>query len=73
MAWFLLNPSGNPTDSQDYTFQSTTPSCAGSNQICAVQANPDANNKPELTEALKDQMILALHSRTPSANVKLKS
>ncbi|NJI71963.1 hypothetical protein HCX49_01970 [Sphingobacterium kitahiroshimense] len=71
MAWFILTGS-NPTDSQDY--DAATPSgCTGTNKICAVQANPDSNNKPELTDALKDEMILALHNRSASANVQLKS
>ena len=72
MAWFTLNTGGNPTTSQDYTLASGTPSCTGTDQICAVQANADSNDKPQLTPALKDQMILALHNRSESANVKLK-
>lgn len=73
MAWFELSPTGNPTQPNDYTFSSNEPSCLGEDQICAVQANPDSNNKPQLTDALKNQMIEALHDRTPSANVKLRN
>lgn len=72
MAWFTLNTGGNPTTSQDYTLASGTPTCVGQNQICAVQANNDGG-KPELTEELKDEMILALHSRSDRADVKLKN
>jgi len=74
MSWFSLNPSGTPTQPSDYTLVSGTPSgCSGSNQICAVQANNNGSNQPVLTAALKDEMINALHSRTPSTNVQLKN
>ncbi|MCY4779258.1 hypothetical protein ORI89_06325 [Sphingobacterium sp. UT-1RO-CII-1] len=72
MSWFELTGS-NPTFSQDYTLRSSAPSCPiGTDQICAVQANNDGSDHPELTEALKDEMILALHTRSSSTNVKLK-
>ncbi len=72
MAWFSLNPGGNPTQPNDYTAVGS-PSCSGTNQICAVQTTANASNKPNLTSALKDEMIIALHSRTSSANVQLKA
>ncbi|MDH5826300.1 hypothetical protein [Sphingobacterium faecium] len=73
MAWFSLNQDGNPTDSQDYTLLTSTPSgCSGNDQICAVQATADSNSFPQLTTALKDEMINALHNRTASPNVELK-
>ncbi|WP_293924792.1 hypothetical protein [Sphingobacterium sp. UBA6320] len=72
MAYFSLNTSGNPTDPQDYTLQGSQPTCLGEDQICAVQASNNGSNKPVLTEALKNEMIIALHSRTPSTNVSLK-
>lgn len=73
MAYFSLNTGGDPVDPQDYTLQASQPSCSGSNQICAIQAANDGNNHPELTEAVKDQMIKALNSRTSNATVSLKS
>lgn len=73
MAWFRLN-SGSPTVPSNYTLESGTPTdCIGTNKICAVQATPDGSGqRPQLTAALKDQMIDALHDRTPSTNVQLK-
>lgn len=74
MEWYTLNSNGTPTDPQDYTFTGTTPptGCSGTDQICAVQASNNGNNEPELDETLKNDMINALHSRTASANVRLK-
>ena len=72
MAWFSLNPGGNPTVPNDYTIQGSQPSCAGTDHICAVQATPDSNNKPQLTDALKYEMIIALDNRSASTNVSLK-
>lgn len=71
MAWFSLT-GPNPTIPSDYTAATPT-GCTGTNKICAVQANPDGSGYPELTDALKDEMILALHNRSASANVQLKS
>lgn len=73
MAWFTLNTSGNPTNPQNYTLETSgTPTCLGIDQICAVQADNDGNNKPKLTQELKDEMIIALHEREASVNVLLK-
>lgn len=47
--------------------------CGGANSICAVQATPNSSNRPQLTDALKNEMIVALNDRTPSSNVLLKS
>lgn len=70
MAWFQLTGS-NPTNPSDYS-PNPTPSCVGQNQICAVQAD-DNGGQPDLTPELKDEMIQALHNRTPSANVQLRN
>ncbi|AIM38115.1 hypothetical protein KO02_16585 [Sphingobacterium sp. ML3W] len=74
MPWFKLDSYGTPTDAQDYSLVGTIPpsGCDGTDQICAVQATADSNNFPQLTTALKDQMINALHTRTASTNVQLK-
>lgn len=73
MFWYQLNVAGNPTQPNAYT-QVSTPSCAaGTNQICGIQADDNGAGKPDITDSLKDEMILALHSRTPSTNVKLKA
>lgn len=73
MAWFQLDPAGSPTDPQDYTLEPNPTGCIGTDQICAVQTTADSNNNPQLTATLKDEMINALHSRTASTNVKLKT
>ncbi|MEN5055155.1 hypothetical protein [Sphingobacterium kitahiroshimense] len=73
MSWFSLDSNGNPINPNDYQLESTPPTgCNGSDQICAVQATDNAG-KPVLSPALKDEMITALHDRTPSTNVKLRT
>ncbi|MBE8719954.1 hypothetical protein [Sphingobacterium pedocola] len=69
MAWFQFTGS-NPTEPADYTLN-PSPSCGGTDQICAVQAD-NAGGQPVLTEALKNEMIIALNNRNPSTNVQLK-
>ncbi|MCS3556945.1 MULTISPECIES: hypothetical protein [unclassified Sphingobacterium] len=74
MAWFSLQPSGNPIQPSDYTLLTNPPTgCSGTNQICAVQATTGPGNTPVLSAALKDEMIEALHNRTASTNVELKN
>lgn len=74
MAWFTLDPnSTDPTKPENYTLATGTPSCGGQNRICAVQAENDGSNKPELTEELKDEMIIALHNRSDRTDVKLRT
>lgn len=70
MPWFQLNTGGDPTNPADYT-SAGTPSCSGSGKICAVNANPSGNN-PILTDALKNEMILSLHTGIAQPNVKLR-
>jgi len=73
MSWFSLNVSGNPTQPGDYS-PVASPSCpTGTNKICAIQADPDGSGQPDITDSLKDQMIEALHNRTSSTNVQLRS
>ncbi|AIM36179.1 hypothetical protein KO02_05320 [Sphingobacterium sp. ML3W] len=73
MNWFKLSATGNPLTPNNYTLETTPPSCGGQDQICAVQANADTSGlKPELSATLKDEMITALHSGQESANVKLR-
>jgi len=72
MAWFQLEANGNPTQPTSYN-PIASPSCSGSGKICAVQASDDGSGHPELTEDLKNEMIVALQSGSPSANVALRS
>ena len=72
MAWFQLKANGTATDPNDYA-STGAPTCSGDNHICAVQASPDANNKPILTPSLKDEMINALNNEASSTNVQLRN
>lgn len=71
MAWFSLTGS-NPTNPNDYTLQGSQPSCPGAEQVCAIQANEDANNAPDITTSLLEEMVQALHNGAATTNVKLK-
>ncbi|MFD2556717.1 MULTISPECIES: hypothetical protein [Sphingobacterium] len=70
--WFQLNTGGNPTIPSNYAPVTGSPSCSGSGKICAVNANPDGNGDPDLTDALKDEMILSLHTGIAQPNVRLR-
>lgn len=72
MAWFKLKDNGNPTDSQDYTLESSQPSCPGTQEVCAIQADNDGSNHPVINEALLAEMTQALQNEAPTTNVKLK-
>ncbi|MNE97653.1 hypothetical protein D3C80_1960340 [compost metagenome] len=74
MAWFSLTGS-NPTLPSNYTLVASEPTnCTGTPQsICAIQASNDGNNNPDITNALQNEMILALDDGVPSTNVKLKA
>lgn len=72
MPWFQLIASGNPLERNDYNIIGG-PSCSGPNHICAIQAIANASNKPIITQALKDEMLLALHYRNSSTNVQLRT
>lgn len=72
MSWFQLNANGNPTNPSNYS-SNPTPTCSGVGKICAVNANDNGSGQPDLTDALKNEMILALHNASPSTNVRLRS
>jgi len=72
MAWFSFTGT-NPTNPAHYTdVGSTQPGCTGNDSICAIQTTANASGQPQLTDALKNEMIVALNDRTPSSNVLLK-
>lgn len=74
MAWFSLNSDGNPTDASDYTLATSEPSCSGTpQQICAIQADNDGNDQPDLTPEVLIAMVQALHNGASTADVKLKN
>jgi len=72
MAWFQLKAGQDPTLPQSYEPQDT-PSCSGSGKICAVNADDNGNEQPDLTDELKNEMIQALHTGIPQPNVQLRS
>ncbi|WP_343570417.1 hypothetical protein [Sphingobacterium sp.] len=72
MAWFQLNAGGNPTNPSHYN-SVATPSCSGSTKICAVNATDNGSGQPDLTDSLKNEMIVALQNNSTSSNVRLRS
>lgn len=72
-SWFNRNGVNDPIVPSNYTITGGTPSCIGTNQICAIFATVAAGNLPVIDEDLKDDMIHALDSRSSNATVKLKA
>ncbi|KKX46847.1 MULTISPECIES: hypothetical protein [Sphingobacterium] len=72
MAWYQLNSNGNPTIASNYSSVSS-PSCSSGNKICAINATDNGSGQPVFTTALQNEMILALHTATPSTNVQLRN
>lgn len=72
-SWFSRTGSGNPTTPSTYVKQTSVPSCSsGTNQICAIFAEVDGSSLPIFTIPLRDEMVLALDSRSSTTNVKLR-
>ncbi|SEO05086.1 hypothetical protein SAMN05216436_1309 [bacterium A37T11] len=72
MAWFQLDVPSAPADPSSYSVNSS-PSCSGNSQICAVQTTASGSGDPNLTDALKNEMLQALNTHTSTTNVRLKS
>ncbi len=69
MPWFNYN-SGNPTTPGNYTQLPGDPSCDEGSALCAIQAS--GSGTPTITPALISEMLIAVVTQTPSANVRLK-
>ncbi|MDR6783283.1 hypothetical protein ABTW24_22800 [Sphingobacterium thalpophilum] len=73
MSWYSFTGS-NPANANDYTLVSGTPSCSTPTQrLCAIQANDDGSNHPDLDNAILSEMVQALDSQNNTANVRLKA
>jgi hypothetical protein len=71
--WFSFTGT-NPTLETDYTLVGSQPTCPGTDNICAIFADPDlSGTKPVITLALRNDMILALNASTDTTNVLLKA
>lgn len=70
MATFQLNNPSNPGDPASYSLG--TPPCLGNNQICTIEA-PNAGGVPTISNALRNEMLQALNTKTNTTNVKLKA
>lgn len=73
MAWFIFTTYSDPTDSDNYTLTSGSPFCNNGTRLCAIQASDNGNGHPVLDNSIRDEMLIALESQTPSTNVKLKN
>lgn len=73
MAWFSFTGT-NPSNPSHYTLVATQPTCPGLTQrMCALQAMNDGANNPDITPALKDEIINSLENQVNGTNVKLKA
>ena len=72
--WFNYN-GGNTGVSSNYSLHgATAPICPGATQqLCAIHAENDGSDHPDLDINIALEMVEALQSQTNSANVKLKA
>lgn len=70
----LFNYTGpDPSKPSSYIPSSGLPSCPGSPQrMCTLEADDDGNNKPIITDALKDEIINSLENQVNDTHVTLK-
>jgi hypothetical protein len=69
MAWFSYD-SGNPTAPGSYSPVDGDPDCTTGSQLCAINAS--GSTQPTITAPLISEMLVAVVTQTPSANVRLK-
>ncbi|WP_400263132.1 hypothetical protein ACFX5U_08710 [Sphingobacterium sp. SG20118] len=72
MALFEFTGS-NPSNPAHYSLASGSPCGIVTEQMCTLEAAKDANDKPVITNALKDEMINSLQNQVNGPNVSLKS
>ncbi len=74
MAWFSYNPDPEqtPLDQASYDLETSEPTCAGTFDLCAIQTN-SVGGQPDLNQAIRNEMILALAAHSSTTNVKLKN
>ncbi|ERJ61312.1 hypothetical protein [Sphingobacterium paucimobilis] len=71
MAWFSFTGT-DPSNPAHYTFATSPPSCSTPKQaMCSLQAN-DNGGSPDITDALKNELINSLQNQVDGPNVKLK-
>lgn len=70
--WFNYTGS-DPANPNHYSLSTTTPACIGdTEQLCAIQAENDGNNHPDIDLNIALEMVQALQSQANTTNVKLK-
>ncbi|MEN5193449.1 hypothetical protein [Sphingobacterium faecium] len=74
MSWYPFTGS-NPADPAHYAAPvATPPTCSSpTQQMCALQAEDNGNNRPDITDALKDEIINSLQNQVNGPNVRLKT
>ena len=74
MAWFQLNPAGDPTVPSNYTLVGSAPSCGSTEEkICAINATNNGSNQPILDAPILLQMVRALQFEANETDVRLKA
>ena len=69
--WFTY-VGGDPNDPGSYMeFGSNPPTCGGTAQLCAIQAN-DVSHSPDITSALQADILNATTNHRNLTDVKLK-
>jgi hypothetical protein len=70
--WFLFTGS-TPCLPTDYMLVGSQPSCPGSDQLCAVFADPDGTGRPIITPSLCCDISWALNHGVDTMNVLLRA
>lgn len=72
MSWFSFTGT-DPSQPSHYTLVGLEPGCANPTQkMCALQALNDGSGNPDITEALKNEIIYSLQNEVNGTNVRLK-
>ncbi|WP_222536435.1 hypothetical protein [Pedobacter polysacchareus] len=72
--WYIRVSGGDPKNPEHYTPSGPTPpACPGSGKVCAVYAEAGNPNRPDLTQALLDEIKNALDNGVDTQNVLLRA
>jgi len=74
-SWFSNTVPSNPLSPASYAKIPGTPSCEGTEEVCAIYAQVDPNNtnRPLIPQTLQNEITTALNQEDDTANVLLRS
>ena len=70
--WYAYDGDGDRTLAENYQLVgSSSPSCSGSEEVCAIRAMDNGFEQPIITSELATEINAAVANELPSANVNL--